>query len=103
MPILYFVTCIGKAYCCLVYIYKWPIIVLYILPNIYCVDMTFLYGLLCVMIHIFFFKSSYSSQVTQVIPSQDELVRRKKLFCPNRGSNKNRNFERKVHHLVKLI
>ena len=79
-----------NIYCCLVHIYEWPIIVLYILPNAYCVDITFLYGLLCFMIHISF-KSYYSShivqiqvkfssQFVQVIPIKDELVRRIKLF-----------------------
>ena len=41
------------------HICKWPIIVLYIFPNAYCVDMTFLYGLLCYDTYIFqviFFK-----------------------------------------------
>ena len=109
-------TYIWMTYCCLVHIYKWPIIVLYMFPNSYRVDMTFLYVLLCAMIHILLksyysshivqvtlFKPCYSSQLTQVIPSQYELVREVKLFYHSRGSNENRDFERAVHHLMQLI
>ena len=51
------------AYCCLVHIYKWPIIILYIFPNAYCVDMTFfIWPIVCYDTYIFqviLFKSSF--------------------------------------------
>ena len=83
---VYDVIFLDAYYFFLWHIYEWPIVVLSY------------FRMPIVLWYIYF-----SNQITQVIPSQDELDRKVKLFYPNRCSYNSSHFERAVYHLVQLI